>query len=221
MLPASSLSWIHPALAGLDAHKLLLDQLDGQLAVGLLGVDDAAPADPRTWSGRGLRRTVGAFIAASLRSDAAAKTLVERTRTVLLEAGAKPASHKLGSFAGFTLAAGPAPWTLLRNGRALIWISGAGELERFDRVARGRFANLATSAGTDLEREVAAGGDHWVGVLLTTGRLSRSMRRRGIPAHFVRMVSSVAALAATLRLQPDGLVLDVGLRPRRPVAVVK
>ncbi len=221
VLPASILSQLHRSLSALDAHALLVDQLDGQVAVGLLGVDDAAPADPRTWSRRGFRRTVGAFVAASLRSDQAARNLIDRMRAVLAETGAKLASRTLGAFAGFTIGDPSVPWTLLRRGRSLIWISGAGELERFERVARGRFNTLAKSAGTDLEREVAAGGDHWVGALVTTGRLSRSMRRRGIPAHFVRMVASVAAVAATLSLRSDGLVLEVTLRPRRPVGAPK
>jgi len=215
VLPSSSLSWVHPSLAALDAHTLLLDQLDGQVAVGLLGVDDAAPADPRTWAGRGLRRTVGAFVAASMRSDQAARGLLERMQTVLREGGHGTSPQKLGEFAGFTLTHKQAPWTLLRRGRALVWISGPGELQRFERVARGRFPSLASSSGSDVEREVASGGAHWIGLLLTTGRISRSMRRRGIPAHFVRMVGSVAALATVLRVQPDGLALELTVRPRR------
>lgn len=215
LLPASSLSQIHPALAALDAHALLLDQLDGQVAVGLLGVDDEAPADPRLWPARGLRRTVSGFVAVSLRTDQAAQGLLHRVQTVLREAGVAVTSRQVAGFTGVSVAVGPAPWTALRKGRSLIWISGAGEIERFERVAKGRFANLAAAATSALERDLASGRGHWIGGLITTGRIARSLRRRGVPAHFVRMVADVACVATALRLHPDGVNLNLSLRPQK------
>ena len=215
LLPSSSLAYVHPTLAALDAHTLLIEQLDGQVAVGLLGVDDEASADPRVWMERGLRRTVGGFVAASLRSDQAAIALLERSRKVLSEAGVALSNRELAGHAGFTVNVGHAPWSLLRKGRGVIWVSGKGEIERFERVARGRFPNLATAAASELERQVASGGDQWLGGLVTTGRIARSMRRRGVPAHFVRMVAGVGSLATTLRLRADGVDFDVALRPRQ------
>lgn len=216
LIPASLLGQVHPALAGLDVRSALIEQLDGQLAAGLLGVDDQAPPDPRSWPVRGLRKTVGGFVALSLKTDRAARDLLERAETLLKEGGAAPQRVVLGAFSGFSVDVEPAPWGLLRRDRALVWISGKGELARFERTAKGVFPSLGKAADSPLERDVLAGRGHWVGAMATTGRVVRSLRRRGVPDHFVSMVASVAALSATLALEPDGALLTLQLRPKAP-----
>ncbi len=212
LLPKSLLGRLHPRFAGVDARNLLLDRLEGRVAVGLLGVDDALPLSPAQLRRVDLRKLVGWFAALTLQQPAHATALQAAMR------GPDDVDVVLGAWHGWRATVGGVDVALLRKGNALLWISGKGELARFQRAASGRFPTLGKAAGSPLERAVAADQAGWIAFGSTTGRIARAARRRGVPDAFVRMVRGVAALAGAVTLDADGLALRVALRPRAVAA---
>ena len=212
VMPASMLARLDPRLAALDARDLVIDAVDGQIAAGLIGLADEAPLDPRTWAARDLRRLLSGWVGLQARDDRAARTLLERVRGLLADAGA---SHErsLGPWAGPCTEAGTTPWCLLADGRRLLWLNGKDTFERLQWVASGRFPSLAKAARTPLERELAAGQRWWAGALITTPRVVRSLRRRGVPDHFVAMLGGVTAAAVGVEWTDDAVHLRVEVRP--------
>lgn len=215
MAGAMDLGVLHPSLRALDTAALLVALLDGQLAVALLGISDEANPDPRTWPRSQVRANLGLAVALSLTNDTAAQTLLARIRALLTESQVKVAAAKLGAWQGFSVLGAGAPWSLVRRGRALLWLGGDGELARFERVDKGRFPSLGRAVSTPLEKELVAGHKRWLGALITTGRIVRSARRRGIPDSLTKMLASVSALAVGVQLHDDGLTVDVQLRPQQ------
>ena len=148
----------------------------------------------------------------TLRDDVAAKEVVERARKRLAENGGLQREIELGKWAGVTRKDGD--WAVLRDRRHVVWILGDGELPRFQRVQAGKFPSLGEVLKDDVERAATTGKGAWLSALLTTGRIVRSARRRGIPDAITAMIGSVEALAANVLLHKDGMTLQVQLRPQ-------
>jgi len=176
-------------------------------------VADDVPLDPRIWPSLSARRSLRAVLALSMRSDVAADALVQRVRTVLDTSTEPSKPAQFGRWTGLAAAGPEAPWWLLRDGRRLALVSGVGAGDDLGRMAAGRFPSLGAVVAGDIERDVVQGRRQWLSVLVTTPRITRSLRRRGVPDHFVQMLGSVAAVAAVVRLTPDGIEFDAALRP--------
>jgi hypothetical protein len=213
LLPADLLGRLHPALAGVDAQRLLIAPWDGQLGGGLLGLDDDVALDPRRLDPAALSRGASGFAFVGLRDAAAARALVGAVGAALAAADLAPTPAQLGAATGLRLPTRP-PATLLAVGAGALVVVGRGEWERLERVARGRLPAIAAHAAPGLERALVRGDGLWLGLGSTTGRLARAARRRGVPEHFVRMVASVAAATARLGLDGEGLLLEASLRPQ-------
>lgn len=222
LLPPTLLGRLHPALEKVDAQTLLLDALDGQLGVGLLGVDDRVTIGPgllaSVLGGRvaALQDGVGTFAFVGLRDAAAATRLVQACHDALVEGEQALQPRALGAGKGFVVPADATRHqpevTVLAIGAAVWIVSGVGEFERFERAAAGRFPTLGKAAVGALEREVATGKQLWLAAGSTTGRIVRAARRRGVPEHFVRMIPPAAT--TRLRLSNDGVGLAIEVRPQ-------
>lgn len=213
LLPASLLGVLHPALVGVDASQLLVAAWEGQVAAGVLSVADDVPLDPGQWPRLDPRAAVRGFVAVSLQSDLAAQTLVERCRAALETSPERPETVQLRAWAGFQVPGPGAPWLLLRKGRQVALVSGTGTREDLQRIAEGKFPDLGQFTRPGLERELVQGDKHWLGLLGSTPRVARSLRRRGVPDYAVQMLASVATVAAGLELLPDRFTLRLELRP--------
>ncbi|MFZ4578023.1 MAG: hypothetical protein ACOYOB_06445 [Myxococcota bacterium] len=213
VLPASLLSVLHPALSGVDARTALLGALDGQLAAGLLGVADEVPLDPRAWTQLSARQVLRGFVAVSFTTDTQALAFVEQVRAALgsLQVATPPA--QFGRWTGLTVDGPEAPWWLLRDGRKVVVLSGQGVGEDLARTAGGKFPTLGKAATGELEQALVQGKDWWTGASAMTPRIARSLRRRGVPDHFVQMLSSLAAVSVAVKLGSDGVEAVVQLRP--------
>ena len=214
LLPATLLAALHPALAQVDARALFIDRLEGRLAAGVLGIDDKASLDPRSWIRTGLQRVLSGFVAGTLGKEADAVALSGAVRAALSGAGEQLTPLTLGRWQGWSGAMLGTEVALLRRGNALLLIAGRGERARFERVARGRFPSLGKVAVRSMEKAMAADAIGWVGLGSTTGRIVRAARRRGVPDAFVRMVRGVAAVTMAVQLDADGVGAAVELRPR-------
>lgn len=215
VLPSAALQVVHPALVGVDANLQVVQPWDGQVAVALLGIDDAVPLDPRAWPALSWRTALRLAVVLSLRTDQDAASLLQRVRAALDTTADRPKQVQLGVWAGLSVPGPEAPWLLLQSGRRIAFVSGTGELEDLQRVADGKFPSLAKVMRGDLEREVVEGRRLWFGALVTTPRLVRSLRRRGMPDYVVQMLGSVAAIAAGVALESDAIDLRAVLRPTR------
>jgi hypothetical protein len=207
------LGLVDRSLRSLDMRSLLLDPFDGQLAVAVLGISDDATPDLRRWRGDGWRKMAGVAVAVALKTDTAAAHLLDRIRQRLEDDKISVRDAKLGPWTGLHRESGKASWSLLKRGRAVLWILGDGELARFERVAAGRFPSLAKTLEGDLERAAVTGKGQWLSLLVTTGRAVRSARRRGIPDAITAMVASVTAVAAGVELHEDGATIRLSVRP--------
>ncbi len=219
LLPKELLGRLDPALAAVDARALLIEALDGQLFGGLLGVDDSVALGPKLNADLASQLpAVGAFVGVGLRSAEARAALQRAIEAALAAAGRAGSPVTLGAFTGHSYA-GSQPHespetTLLGGGRALLVLVGAGEHERWQRVAAGKMPSAASAAASAQERAVLQGQGTWWAASSTLGRVVRAARRRGVPEHFVRMIASVAAVSAGLKLGEEGLTFELVLRPR-------
>jgi hypothetical protein len=219
LLPANLLGRLDPALATVDARTLLLDTWDGQVAAGLLGVDDAYVVDaPGLQRGNAqaladLAEHAAVFLAIGLRDATARQRLQAAVVAAYEAAGRSTRPFEEGALKGVVVE-GKRPITLIGTSAGLVVVVGDGEHERWVRVARGRLPTLGAAASTSLERELVAGQQLWIGAGSTTGRVVRAARRRGMPEHFVRMLASVRALTGRVAFGDGGLVLTMQLSPR-------
>ena len=216
LLPKNLLASLDPALSTINARTLLFDVLDGQIAVGVLGVDDRLTWKPDGWPIAELRAAVHGFVAVGLKTEQAASALVGGCQASLKAASVAVESLTIGRFHGFAASSRETPpWILLYGGNSVVWISGRGELKRLQWAASDRFPTLAEATEQGVERDLVQGRRYWLGILTTTGRLARTLRRRGIPDHLVAMIASVAAIAAAVEIDDDGISVDLKVRPRQ------
>jgi len=212
-LPASVLSVWHPALQGVDARADLLGLLDGQLAVGLLGVADDFPLDPYLWKLPVLRKGLRAFAAASLQNDTQAIHVMDRIRSAIDTSSEKAVAIHFSEFTGFSVADPQGPWLLLRKDRQLVLLSGSGVQDDLQHIVDNKFPSLQNAVQGELEKSAVHGAQLWTALLATTPRISRSLRRRGVPDYIVQMVASVAAIATTVQWTDSGVQIRLTLRP--------
>lgn len=214
LLPTSLLGRIDPALAVVDARALLLQAWDGQLAAGVLGLDDALPLHAGLLADLdGVLRGLGGFVALGMRPDSAARLHDAIVGAWQGAARGPGVPVTLGSWRGTSWDGPGTPLTLLYQPSALVVLWGHDELPRWQRVASGRLPNAAAAA-VGRELAILRGHGQWWSVASTPGRIVRAARRRGVPEHFVRMLASVAAAHIQAGLAADGVHLEIALRPR-------
>lgn len=212
VLPQWALQVVHPSLSGVDARQLLGD-IDGQLAVGVLAVADAVPLDPRMWPQLSWRTAIRPFLVLSMKSDVAARTWLERVRTALETSPDRPASFQFGAWSGFSVPGPGAPWWLLQRGKSLAFLSGQGTADDLRRLSEGKIASLDKAVGDGIERKLVAGMQRGDGILLTTPRVVRSLRRRGVPDYATGLLGAVEAAALTVELGPNAIEVELAVRP--------
>ena len=212
-LPASFLGVVHPALNGVDARQALIAAFDGQVVGGVLSIADTVPLDPRTWPEVDWRASVSAFASLLMTSDVAAQTFVQQCRTAIETSPDKPTTVQLGLWSGFGVPGPGAPWLLLRKNRSVVLVTGPGAEQDLRRVAKRRFGSLGSAAEGPIEQDLVAGGRFWLGATATTPRALRSLRRRGVPDHFLQMLGSLSASSLAVQLGPDGVDAWLQLRP--------
>lgn len=223
ILPSSALSHLHPALTGVDLWSHVLQVWDGQVAGGLLAVSDNVPLDPAGWSKLWWRTALRPWLAVSLKTDTAARTLLERTEAALAAAKATgsltetygPVQYR--GWIGIQVSGPDAPWWLLRQDKRVVFVSGQGSDDDLRRVAEGRLPDWQTAAAKlpalALLPGLVAGEGQWAGLAVQTPRVVRALRRRGVPDYATQLIASLSSVAAQLRLTDRALWLDVELRP--------
>jgi len=229
-------------LPGFEALPLpgvsdLIDLIEGDVAVGLLGLDPRANLG-QLGSVRALRarflETFHVALAARLRDPNAAKRtfasiaaqLATSGWTVAPIVGAGGAGGAAGGTAPGTASGAPwAGWSFVREGahyavliddRVAVFIVGAGEVDGFLAVKDGRALSLATFAegGSRIVKQaLGLEGKTPLGLTLSPLRLSRELSARGMPPYFLKIINDVRLFSATVSATEKrlGLGLEIAL----------
>lgn len=219
-------------LPGLEALPLpgvsdLVEMIEGDVAVGLLGLDPAANLGQLA-SVRALRaRFFEIFhvaLAARLRDPSAAKRtfagiaaqLATSGWTVAPIVGATGGDAKVTPWAGWSFARDGAHYAVLIDDRVAVFVVGAGEVDGFLALKDGRALSLAAFAegGSDhVKQALGLEGKTPLGLTLSPLRLSRELSARGLPPYFLKIINDVRLLSATVSASDKrlGLGLEIAL----------
>ena len=91
-------------------------------------------------------------------------------------------------------------------------ISGAGEVARFVRVARGTALSLEASAEGPVGTAALASPESVVGLSAGFRRVTRELGDKGFPPFFLQMVNDIRAISGAVRLRPDGATVALEVR---------
>lgn len=231
-------------LPGLEALPLpgvsdLIDLIEGDVAVGVLGLDPRANLG-QLGSVRALRaRLLEVFhvaLAARLRDPNAAKRtfagiaaqLATSGWTVapivggvggasgVVAGGTTPGQPSATPWAGWSFARDGAHYAVLIDDRVAVFIVGAGEVDGFLAVKDGRALSLATFAegGSRIVKQaLGLEGKTPLGLTLSPLRLSRELSARGLPPYFLKIINDVRLFSATVSATDKrlGLGLEIAL----------
>ena len=201
-------------MAAIDPREALLQQWNGRVALGLLGVSPTAPLPTSPRAARRLWSEFGAFLAVGLKDAKASTAVLESVTEQIKAVSRQPSEITLGPWRGISLGGEKVSISLLARDSNLLMIFGRGELERFRRVQRGKFPSWSGAARHPLERSIGEDTEGWLKVAASMGRIARAARRRGVPDTIVSMVRSVAAVAGRVQVDADGFEFALELRPR-------
>lgn len=208
-----------PGLSGLPLPALsdLVDLVEGDVAVAILGVADAASL---TDLGQ-LQRGPGGF---------------ERALHVALAARARDSEGLLGAFGGIAsqletsgwtvapiAAGGYRGWAFAREARAysalighgvVLFIVGRGEVEPFLAVAEKRALPIASLADGEPTVAAALGKEPaTLGFVASFTRLTRELADKGVPPYFLKILNDIRVIGARVDVgeRRVGVDLDVSL----------
>lgn len=220
----------------MPALATLLEGLTGEIAVAVMGMDPAVqPTElAAQFNSLGaLLQGLHTAVAVEARDEAAATRLFQamksgaRARGFETVSGEAAASSSGGDLAFFSMTKevdGPAirgrraatprshHYSLLRQGRVLIFLTGKGELRRFLGVHAGTASPLASAAVDAHMRGVLQGGDHALAFVLMSARITRELASKGFPPFILTVVNSIREVAGTVTLVDGGLTLVVEAR---------
>lgn len=215
-------------LPGLEALPLpsvsdLVELVEGDIAVGLLGLDPGANLG-QLGSVRALRArffdTFHVALAARLRDPNAAKRSFAGIAAQLGTSGWTVApiigGAKDAPYAGWSFARDGAHYAVLIDAEVAVFIVGAGEVDGFLAVKDGRALSLAAFAeggSTIVKQALGLEGKTPLGIALSPLRLSRELSARGLPPYFLKIINDVRLISATVDAADKrlGLGLEIAL----------
>ncbi len=184
-----------------------VDSLEGDIAFGVLGVDERATVEVVARVVRkvdALLQQVHGALAFACRDLESAVYIVDSTRTRLEDKGGWTIDEvEASGYLGFTAGRNKPRrrWSVLRKDEVVLVLSGPGEVERFLAVAEERALPLQ-----DVPRGTAA-------VHMGFTRITRELADKGIPPYFLKMINDIRTITLGLEARGEGvgLALDVAL----------
>jgi hypothetical protein len=220
-----------PDLDGLPlpSPAAVLDAMTGDVAVAILGVDaDVSVTDltnpksygPTSYGPKSHERMAAALqlvhtaLAIGTRDPKAASALVETLaqQTAAMEGFAVAAIDR-GGYRGYAIARGRHTYAVLVKDSVLLFMTGAGEVERFLAVGEGQGSPLATAAEDPGARAALGLEPSALGAFATLTRITRELAEKGIPPYFLKILNDIRSLSGFVQVQPRqlDLSLDVSL----------
>lgn len=207
-------------LPGLEALPIpsvsdLIDLLEGDVAVGLLGLDAGANLGQLAFLPRHPERALTLFhaaLAAKMRDPAATRRAFAGIASQLETSGWAVApivsngpDGKPGpaGYAGWSFAKEQARYAVLLDDQIVVFVIGAGEVAELVAVKEGRALSLASYAdgGSDTVKAALGQGDRPptpFGLALGPLRLLRELQARGLPPYFLKIINDVRLLSASV-----------------------
>jgi hypothetical protein len=220
-----------PGLEGapLPAVSDLIEMVDGDVAVALLGLDPATNL-ATLGSRRVLRERalslVHVAIAAKLRDVEMTRRAFAGIASQLGTSGWSVAELEHTPYRGWSFVRDGMHYAVLIDGEVAIFVIGPGEVDSFFAVRDGRatsLASLATPSASPTQGAVGAGtakealgqeGQTALGLVIGPLRLARELSARGVPPYFLKIINDVRVVAASVRADEKrlGLSFQVDLR---------
>jgi hypothetical protein len=165
--------------------------------------------------------------------EASAKTLFERVRTDARKRGFVTAKMPVANVEAFSMvksitvmrggkpvlsAAGGSPlkikrtYSLMRQGRVLIFLTGKGELRRFVDVKSGKAISLGSAATDPHMKAALKESRHALSATLMSTRITRELADKGVPPFFLTVVNSIREVALTCGVEDGTLEIVVEAR---------
>ena len=211
-------------LPGLEALPLpsvsdLIDLLEGDIAVGLLGLDPAANLGQLGTLRSDPRRALDVFhfaLAARLRDATATKRAFASIASQLATSDWTVAAVVAKGYEGWSLAHGDQHYAILIDDAVAVFIIGRGEVDGFLAVKEGRalpLASYAEGGSANVARALglpsAGSTPSAFGLALSPLRLLRELSARGLPPYFLKIINDVRLV--TLDVAADKKRLDISL----------
>jgi len=201
--------------------SMLLDSLTGEFAVAVMGLDDGVRPTTILLQVGDLPRllqSVHTAVAVEARTEELAKALLKNVTDRAPAAGFKTTTIAHAKMQGVILTKEYSSrrrkenrvYTFLRKDRALIVLTGQGELQRFLDVQDGQAIPLSSAATDDHMKSVLSDSRDAVTLNLMSTRITRELADKGVPPFFLTVVNSIreVALRARVEQQTLNLVLE-------------
>ena len=215
----------------------LLGSLTGEFAIAVMGMDPAVqPMDLKDHAKSlpTLLQSIHTAWAFEATDEESANIIFGRVRAGAPQAGFVTVKVPVDGFEAFSMAKtvvvtrrgkpvrafrGGAPlkvtrtYSLMRQGRILILLTGKGELRRFVDVKAGRAISLGSTA-TDAHMKAALQESRYaLSAILMSTRITRELADKGVPPFFLTVINSIREVAVTCGV--DGDNLEVVLEARQ------
>ena len=217
-----------PGAEGLPLPGLndLLNVVEGDLAIGLLGVEHDVTIQHLLQirrQGLGLASLARVFhvaVGARLRDADGARSLFDAIATQLTTStGWTVAPLSGGGFTGWAFHRKDEAYSVLIGKGVLLFVTGRGEVEPFIAVAEERALPLAAAAEGEPIAAAAIGlpptasagevGAAQIGVMLGFTRVTRELADKGVPPYFLKIMNDIRVLAVAVRVTPRRVALSL------------
>ncbi len=208
-------------IPGLEALPLpsvsdLIELLEGDVALGLLGLDVGANLGQLGALRGDPRRALNVFhiaLAARLRDATATKRAFASIASQLATSDWTVAPVVAKGYEGWSLVRGEQHYAVLIDDAVAVFIIGRGEVDGFLAVKEGRALPLSSfgdGSSDTVQRALGLGPNPTAfGMALSPLRLSRELSARGLPPYFLKIINDVRLV--TLDVAADKKRLDIAL----------
>jgi hypothetical protein len=214
----------------------LLGSLTGEFAIAIMGMDPGVqPMDlpEHAKSLATLLQSIHTAWAFEARDEESAKGLFGKVNAGAKQRGFVTVNVPVEGFEAFSMAktivvkrrgkpvrthrGGPAltvthTYSMMRQGRVLILLTGKGELRRFVDVKAGRAISLGSAASDAHMKAALKESRYALSATLMSTRITRELADKGVPPFFLTVINSIREVAATCGVHGDNLEVVVEAR---------
>lgn len=187
--------------------------LNGDVAVSILGLDPSATVD-HALKGSSLAEAlqlVHGAVVFGVTDPAAARAAIATALAQLRGQGWYGAELDSDGWTGVALRRedSPAIWSVIQRDNIVAIMSGAGEVGRFVRVARGTATSLEASANGPVATATTSSPEVALGLSAGFRRITRELSDKGLPPFFLQMVNDLRSINASVRFRADGATAEL------------
>lgn len=203
----------------LPAPADLLNLVTGDICIALMGVDEDATVSTlmnRQQRGAAALQLLHVALAFQVGQPEAAQALLVKMRTAADASNVwTVADIKGGGWSGVTFVRDGRTYSALLKGDVLVFVTGAGEVQRFLDVGEGRATALTSYLEADPSPATAVltNAPPALGAFVTFSRITRELADKGVPPYFLKMINDIHAIGFALSVSERrvDIALDVTL----------